>query len=672
MEEIFRSFLFHKNLIAGGGSSDTAAILFTLLKKFGIKITSGSEYLDLDSIKICERELGFDIPKPFYKGFPETVKGLTTEEKLLDQIIHYLNTYGFNNFTDPGHSLIEADFKRLAFNEHARERELKAISYKEAEDIIIGYTNTTLATARGLNDSSYELIKKAILKYDLKPKEILSKDITIRLFLDTRDFYFASFLSLSDVIKVAMYLSYYSYGNDNIKKLSLKNQDRKLIASLIDYLFKIGSTDIEMCFSKKRLWNGLLHHIHYIPINSEANSFINMIRDKGNISPYSKMISLIEEKKINEAVDFIKAKLGNGAYIRNLSYLLSRANNEGEITYIIDNIKTNNNILLLELINAYSNNDPKEYRYFTFNRFNKLVIHTETIEEHNKRGTILSDSTISLALNRLYSILKNNLKGRINKLYIDNNMDGFTIPYDEVNGANGIGVMPKGSRIKIPDNKIIRAFTYWERVPDIDLSLIMINNDDTTKEFSWRTNAFNEGEAILFSGDQTSGINGGSEYYDIDLKRIKEEYSEARYLVVADNVFSGMLFKDCEVYAGYMERDRLDSGEVYEPRCVKSKFKINASSRFAYMYAIDLATDEIIWLNIAKNSLCNIAYLEDIHFIKKYFNRLETLGLEKIFKMMATELVDDYNAADIILSDSIDKDNVIHSYDVEKIMSLLA
>lgn len=45
-----------------------------------------------------------------------------------------------------------------------------------------------------------------------------------------------------------------------------------------------------------------------------------------------------------------------------------------------------------------------------------------------------------------------------------------------------------------------------------------------------------------------------------------------------------------------MLRDVKDSGQVYEPKTVKTSFTIDCNSRLAYLFAIDLAANDFIWL----------------------------------------------------------------------------
>ena len=72
-------------------------------------------------VKELSKRFGENVPKPFYRGFPQSVRNLSTEELLFDQLAHYFNTYGLGNFEEPGHSMLEKDFERAAFQEETEE-----------------------------------------------------------------------------------------------------------------------------------------------------------------------------------------------------------------------------------------------------------------------------------------------------------------------------------------------------------------------------------------------------------------------------------------------------------------------------------------------------------------------------------------------------------------------
>ena len=187
--------------------------------------------------------------------------------------------------------------------------------------------------------------------------------------------------------------------------------------------------------------------------------------------------------------------------------------------------------------------------------------------------------------------------------------------------------------------------------------------------------ASSQSDAILFSGDVTRGYNGGSEFFDINIDQFCTKYPDVRYLVFCDNVFSGSPFKACTCTAGYMLRDRVGSGEIFEPKTVQTSYRVDCDSTFALLFAFDLETSEFVWLNVALKGQARIAGTEEIQFVLRYLESTRAMSLRSLIEMMAQEMTEDPEEADLVISDSeLDiptETPVIHSYDLEKMIALI-
>ena len=274
--------------------------------------------------------------------------------------------------------------------------------------------------------------------------------------------------------------------------------------------------------------------------------------------------------------------------------------------------------------------------------------------------------------------MKETVKNRLGKVYIDPAMKAHAMPLASSVSSGGFGVLSTGTRVKIKDTKKIRCFIYWEKVNDIDLSAIGVDDNSNIYEFSWRTMFGEQSEAITFSGDQTSGYNGGSEYFDIVIDKYIQRYPRYRYLVFCANVYSfGETFADCVCRAGYMTRDIEDSGEVYEPKTVETAFTINCASNFGYLFAYDTKYNEIIWINQSQGVNRIVAAEGKADFLVKYFDTVDVFNVYNFFEMAASEVVSDIKDADVIVSDNTYSDalpagkEIIHSYDFERIKALM-
>ena len=209
--------------------------------------------------------MGVNVPLPFYRGFPDTVRSLFPEERLFDQLVHYMRTYDFGLFDEPGRSILEPEFERLAFAEKTEIRDFSVLTEAEAVRELEELVRALLAGTRPLSTEQFGLVREFIQTYGWFPENCASRNTALRLSAELRDFRFAKFLALSDVIKLVEEIQYRVYKKENIRKLNLRNQDRKFIARMIDSLFEADRCDLRQCCERKALWSGLLHHLHYRP-----------------------------------------------------------------------------------------------------------------------------------------------------------------------------------------------------------------------------------------------------------------------------------------------------------------------------------------------------------------------------------------------------------------------
>lgn len=271
--------------------------------------------------------------------------------------------------------------------------------------------------------------------------------------------------------------------------------------------------------------------------------------------------------------------------------------------------------------------------------------------------------------------LAEKLKNRLGKVYIAPSMKNYALPMAENTAQGGLGVLAKGSKLPIAEGKKVRAFVYWEKIDDIDLSVFALKEDGTQKEFSWRTMSKRQSEALTFSGDETSGYYGGSEYFDVNIPKVKELYPDYRYMIFCANVYSGINFDECFCEAGFMLRDQEDSGQVYEPKTVRSAYLVNCASTFAYLFGIDLHTNELVWLNEARNSRLRSAGDSSLSVLMDNFRITEIMNVQDFFAMMAEEIVEDPMEAEIVVTDHevacADGAEIVREYDFEKMKALM-
>ena len=785
----FENFLFTKGYLVnwdGENRQDCVRALYALANVFGIRIRRNPQLAVWRMVDTAKQIIGTNVPRPFYTGFPQSVLKLTEDQLLIDQLIHYAVTYGLGDFSQPGHSLLEEQFERVAFREKTEIKEFEIVEEEEAIELMKSYVNSLLASSRPLN-RDMEALVVGFAQFDPEAITVCNcKDTAIRLLYETRDVRYARFLQLPDVIKLAdeindargiviirqearekaraakvrnaqlradyerkcnehtkrvleynAKISRYNKANKayqtacenyqklidiygkhglplpahitapekpnlvrpiapsypmrpnyesetvrpekkDIRQLNLRNQDRKLIAAVIDAFFEQENPNVRDCYEKRKLWAGLLHHIHYVPKNDAAADFVQAMRGKGeNQSVYAAFEAVMDENDVKKAAGILARGKGSGAVGRNLNYLLSRCRDASDMEAVVSCLDSPNLILLIQMLLQYRHYHVGS-RTFKFVRHHKLTRHEETPEEAAARRSIISEGIRAALEAHLTSLLKKKLAAKaIGKVYIEAGMEKYALPLQEATGASGLGVLPRGSRLRIPEGNKLRCFTYWEKADDIDLACFGLEEKGTEQiEFSWRSMANMQDQCLTFSGDQTSGYDGGSEYFDVRLPQFREKYPEARYLVFTDNVFSRVEFDKVLCTAGYMIREEEDSGEVFEPKTVQSSFRITGDTTFAILFALDLKEREIIWLNLGLDSRDPVAGESDIAMVRDYLDAVETINMASFFAGMATEIVDRPEDADVIVADHYDGQPLegqkcIRSCDYEKILEYL-
>lgn len=344
MKELFKKYLFNKHILIEENEPDAEESFNTIValkNKFGIKISEGMELAEKSMIKLAAEMLGEYVPEPFYRGFPQSVRELTADQLLFDQLYHYFQTYCLGNFDEKGYSMFEKNFDRLAFNEDVDEKIFRVLTLEKAYNELAKIVENLCASSRPLNGADYDVVAEYIRGTGSIPEKIACKQTVMKLMYDLKaPAMFIKFVTLPDVIKLVDYINYSEYNNENIKKLALKNADRRFISKVIDLCMEhVTVNNINECYEKRKIWCGLLHHIHYQPKNSTGKRFCEGMRSGDNYSVYSRTEKEIANGNIVQAAKIMSVTKGSSVVVRNLNYLLSRCKTEEEVKGVLSWVK---------------------------------------------------------------------------------------------------------------------------------------------------------------------------------------------------------------------------------------------------------------------------------------------------------------------------------------------
>jgi hypothetical protein len=196
---------------------------------------------------------------------------------------------------------------------------------------------------------------------------------------------------------------------------------------------------------------------------------------------------------------------------------------------------------------------------------------------------------------------------KLGRCYLDPRLTSYLVPFSQRSAAKALRTLVRGSRLPLPDARVLRFFLWWKNGnsrTDIDLSAALYAADFSYVDVVSYYNLKNFGGH--HSGDIVDAPHGAAEFIDLDIERTRA--GNVRYVVMSINSFTEQPYCDLpECFAGWMGRQRANSGEIFEPRTVQDKIDIAANTRICLPAVFDLALREVIWadLGLRKHPLWN-------------------------------------------------------------------
>jgi len=246
----------------------------------------------------------------------------------------------------------------------------------------------------------------------------------------------------------------------------------------------------------------------------------------------------------------------------------------------------------------------------------------------------------------------------LGKCYIEPGLSKFAVPGSQRSAAKTLRTIARGSRLALPKGDTLRFFIWWKNGKDrtdLDLSAILFREDFSYIDVVAYYNLKNFGGH--HSGDIVDAPFGASEFIDISTARCRER--DVRYVVMCVTSFTQQPYCDLpECFAGWMSREKPDSGEVYEPRTVFDRLDLTANTKIALPAIFDLQAKEIIWLDLSLKGVPHWSNnagnnLHNIQWTMKAFSEREWLNLSELLHLHAEargQLVNTEEEADTVFS----------------------
>lgn len=548
------------------------------------------------------------VYNPMYPNFPESVMEKDDFELYFNAIVHY---WSFGTLLP-----YEEKEERVPLFNTAKVKVLNAGSFDDLNDIF----NNLCASKTSLSKSDVEdmifILNSAKVAL---PDEIPFKENTAcvcRLLVDTGVDTDGSLCkkyvkTATDVLRLVTAMSDGDVSlAENTKFRNLKRSERRIIMNL---LAGCGNAAEDMNrYAGRWIRVGEKLHPGEFAKNERYTKVVQafgIIRNDGKIQSFGgKVDAAIASGDVTTVVSLLKKRPGE--FARKIDFLLRTFDKDADRKTVIMGFasvaKDVSSTVLLQVrehfINKLNGND--DMRVF----FPKGNLARSYYVKNNKTETVSEDAmkmVIAVCESALVNIYGN--REFLGKVYIDETLKNYTVPFSLRSAGKTMTAVSRGSRIAIDDSaKIIRPFIWWtntkDNIIDVDLSIAVFADDWNCLEHVSYSNLKSSRFGICHSGDITNGGpvdgEGVAEFIDLDIEKALS--AGARYAVFNVYNFSNENFSKMEHAAfGFMTRNDMKIGEIFEPSTVKQRMDLASATTTCIPVIFDLKERVFVWCDMA-------------------------------------------------------------------------
>lgn len=574
------------------------------MHNFGFLVTKELyQYLssldEATSVEVCQKVLSLAkesvgahvAMKAFYPNFPRQVMEASDAELFINAILHY--------WTLGAWSPEYVEEKRPDLKEENPKTEISLISMEDVK----AYFFRILASKNSIPASLVEFVEMGIeegwaaeYKGEIPFKETLCRVATA--LVKQGQSINGVVATTTDVLRVMAALS---ESDIELKtKVRFKSLNRKARRALVSALEEvINISDVKAYAS---LWKRAFHSLHVGEFGGKVAEIAARFRNEKNVVTSETVVAeAIKSGDVKVAVNKLVNK--PSVFARSLDKLLRDSNPQTsawvikEFAKVVEKVDSKVLLQVLGHFKGRSLNEAGERVVFTAGSKGKALL-APSLKALDKSVVEHVVSVIEAELKNKFSE-KALLKDK--KVFISPEVYSVLIPSQLASITENKKTVARGSRVPldlIPEDaekNVLRMFIHWIG-QDQDLSAFFINEDMT--EFSQVAYYNLRNSYACHSGDVTyaPAPHGGSEFIDV---RMDEALADGmRYIAMDVRVYNGPTFlKHERSFAGFMLRNDLKSGEIFEPTTVRGKFDITLDGSTVMPCFFDMKTREMIWLD---------------------------------------------------------------------------
>lgn len=558
--------------------------------------------------------------RPMYPNFPKQVMEASDAELYLNALVHYLSFVIVDLTLNPDNIWLPkyAKEKRALLDEKFKVTVIDLATEKDVE---------ALATAIATSNTSLSPTDKDDLRhlYDMGhldfPELVPNKENLAflgALFMNSNLDLAPHFKTATDVLRLATGMSNGDVSlTDDSKFRQFSHPERRFLLGLLN---KCGNLEEDMLRWKQR-WLRLGERLHpgkYPKLKQMHRAFSNLRNTKIR-TVRTHIEAAARGGDTVKAITLLAQRPGD--FARRLDHLLRQAEGKAAQNRVVNaflavapEVSTP---VLLQVKTHFKHRQDNDLRV-VFPKGN-----VAKVMSLDKLLTPLCAGLCSKIAEGIDEVLVDRFSKlpELGKVYVDPNLVDCLVPFSQRSASKSFRTLVRGSKLSLGDgdnskeydsNEIghrkdtVRFFIWWHENTDgayewsnradIDLSATLLDENFNMVEALTYYNL--RGDFGCHSGDITSAPKGASEFIDINIP--KAIARGARYVTMDIRSFTGQNFCDLkECFAGFMLREKPQSGEIFDPRTVIDRVDVTMAATTGMPLIIDLVERKVIWCDAA-------------------------------------------------------------------------
>ncbi len=571
--------------------------------------------LYLELVAILKKMVGADVVyQPMYPNFPDSVMEADETRLYINAIVHY---WSFGTLVPNEHKN-----ERLPLFEAARLKVIHLGSMEDFQDIF----NNLCQSKTSLSQTDKEDLAWIFGHLEVKlPEEIPLKEnvgFIGNLYLENYPMASAEelgkfFKTATDVLRLITAMSNGDVSlAENTRYRNFRRRERRL---LLELLQNCGAIEEDMLRYRDR-WIRVgekLHPGEYSKVRfGKVITAFDKLRNHIKIETFGgKVEHAVAAEDDSAALALLKKRPGELA--RRLDQLLRKAGDKNAVINafkaVADEVSTP---VLLQV---------REH----FLHRNHMEIAADEVRVFFPKGNLARSHCIANTLpdiedkycRAVVRLCENSLienyrkKDFLGNVYLSQDFRHYLVPFSQRSASKALKTIVRGSKLPIDSGvNTIRSFIWWTNMEtseevgrvDLDLSASIFDGNWKLLEYVSYNNLRSLKYRMCHSGDIVNGgpVDGPgvSEFLDVDIASVLQ--GGGRYVIYQVYSFTMQKFSELpHAMFGWMGREDVGSGEIYEPETVEQKLDLTSQGVVCIPVIFDCLKREIIWcdMNLSVN-----------------------------------------------------------------------